>query len=177
MWLFICAIIIAGIACFAFIVKKASEASKEEEAKQIELRRQAEAEAKRKKNEILTDAELQDVANDKEQDADTCAFMFEKAVHGNVEAMTYMGYIYRLSIKNPQKSVYWFEKAAGLGSSDALYWLGSYYIDGYGVPMDRMKGVGYITDAARAGSQYAIDSLKKDFGLSVSEIRSMGIKA
>lgn len=100
---------------------------------------------------------------------------FDKAVNGDAEAMAFMGYTYRLDLKNPTKSAYWIEKAANAGYLDAKCWLGIYYMEGYGVLENRTKGTFMIMESAKKGNKLAIKCLIEDYNMSKQEMRSLGI--
>ena len=86
----------------------------------------------------------------------------------------FMAITYQAKIQNAQKSAYWMQKSSNAGNSDAMYWLGEFYVIGYGVQENRIKGVSMIMDAAKNGNKQAIQSLKEN-GMSVAEMRSIGI--
>lgn len=89
--------------------------------------------------------------------------------------MTFIGYTYRLQLKDSVKSAYWIQKAANAGNLDAKFWLGKYYMHGYGVKENRVKGTSIIIAAAQKGNKLAIESLAEDFHMSKEEMRSNGI--
>lgn len=74
----------------------------------------------------------------------------------------YLGRIYHHGIKNVpvnmNKAVFYYEQAAGLGSSEALYTLALLYDAGDKVPENRDKAKDYMTQAAQAmpEAQYAL---------------------
>ncbi len=93
---------------------------------------------------------------------------------GKADAMILLGITYQSVIKNPEKTAYWFQKASSTGSADGLYWYGECFASGYGVPMDKTKGMNMIFDAARKGSKEAVQSLL-DSGVTLAQMRSVGI--
>ena len=100
--------------------------------------------------------------------------MFDKATKGDTEAMVGMGLMYQVELKNGSKAFYWMQKASNLGNAEGTYWLGKFYINGYGVNEDRNEGVLKIIMAARNGHKAAIQDLK-EVGISVEKMRSCGI--
>ena len=99
---------------------------------------------------------------------------FNKAIKGDSDAMLFMAVTYQSKLQNSQKSSYWMQKSSNAGSSEAMYWLGEFYVSGYCVPENRIKGVSMIMDAAKKGNKHAIQSLNEN-GMSVAEMRSIGI--
>lgn len=175
MWFVIILIVVAVI---VVIAKKSADKAKAEqlERERIEKQKRAEAEAKAKKArfEIITDAEKQKLSAHGEDVLSATLNAFNKAVKGDADAMLLMAITYQAKIQNAQKSAYWMQKSSNAGSSEAMYWLGEFYVSGYGVSKNRIKGVSMIMDAAREGNKQAIQSLKEN-GMSVAEMRSIGI--
>ena len=62
--------------------------------------------------------------------------------------------------KDTQKSFYWYEKAAQLNSTSAIYHVGLYYYHGYGVQKDVDKGIKYIREAKDKGYKRAENFFK-----------------
>lgn len=89
--------------------------------------------------------------------------------------MTFIGYTYRLQLKDSVKSAYWIQKAANAGNLDAKFWLGKYYMHGYGVKENRVKGTSIIIAAAQKGNKLAIESHLEDFYMYKEEMRFNGI--
>lgn len=175
MWFVIILIVVAVI---IVIAKKSADKAKAEqlERERIEKQKKAEAEAKARKAkfEVITDAEKQKLSAHGEDILSTTLNAFNKAVKGDVDAMLLMAITYQAKIQNAQKSAYWMQKSSNAGSSEAMYWLGEFYVSGYGVPENRIKGVSMIMDAAKKGNKQAIQSLREN-GMSVAEMRSVGI--
>lgn len=152
------------------------KANKEKLAKEkIEREKQATAEAKIKKEnyEKITDEEKRQLSL-QEDSLSAVLNAFDKAVNGDTEAMVFMGVVYQSKLQNPQKSFYWIQKSANAGNSEGLYWLGEFYVSGYGVSKNRIKGVNMIMQAASKGNELAIQSLK-DNGMTDEQLRSCGI--
>lgn len=173
-------ILLAIIAIIVVIAKKSADKAKAEqlERERMEKQKKAEAEAKARKEkyEKITEAEKQQLLKIGGDELLTVTLTaFEKAVKGNAEEMTFLGSItYRFIIENPVKSAYWLQKAVNAGNLDAKFFLGEYYVNGYGVTENSTKGMGMIFDAARSGNKKAIESCI-DVGMSVAEMRSIGI--
>ncbi|QXO72612.1 tetratricopeptide repeat protein [Morganella morganii] len=73
-----------------------------------------------------------------------------------------IGLLYEEGIGFPQNSVfarYWFEKAAEQNNADALFYLGEFYMDGYGVAKDVKRGYQLYQKAAELGSSHAMNNL------------------
>lgn len=175
MWFVIILIVVAVI---VVIAKKSADKAKAEqlERERIEKQKKAETEAKARKAkfEVITNAEKQKLSTHGEDVLPTTLNAFNKAIKGDADAMLFMAITYQAKIQNAQKSAYWMQKSSNAGSSEAMYWLGEFYVSGYGVPENRVKGVSMIMDAARKGNKTAIQSLKEN-GMSVAEMRSVGI--
>lgn len=175
MWLIIILIFVAVI---VIIAKKSSDKAKVEqlEKERIEKQKKAEADAKARKAkfEVITDTEKQKLSACGEDILPTTLNAFDKAIKGDADAMLFMAITYQSKLQNSQKSAYWMQKSSNAGSSEAMYWLGEFYVSGYGVPENRMKGVSMIMDAAQKGNIHAIQSLKEN-GMSVDKMRSIGI--
>lgn len=175
MWFIIILIVVAVI---VVVAKKSSDKTKAEqlEREKIERQKKAEAEAKARKAkfEVITDTEKQKLSACGEDILPTTLNAFDKAIKGDSDAMLFMAITYQSKLQNPQKSFYWMQKSSNSGNSEAMYWLGEFYVSGYGVSENRVKGVAMIMDSARKGNKQAIQSLKEN-GMSVAEMRSCGI--
>lgn len=170
---FIIVIVIIGV--IVFFVKTQADKAKAERLERERVERQQKAatvaKAKKAKFEVITEAEKQKLASRGVLDVTLNAF--NKAVKGDAKSMLFMGITYQ-QIQVENKSFYWMEKSSNAGNSDALYWLGEFYVGGYGVQANRTKGVGMVILAAKKGNKLAIQSLKEN-GMSVEEMRSCGI--
>ncbi|MBE6648786.1 MAG: sel1 repeat family protein [Ruminococcaceae bacterium] len=168
-------IIILIVVVIVVKVKKTVDKAKNEQLdrERIEKKKKAQTEAKAR-FEVITDAEKQKLLACGEDVLSTTLNAFNKAIKGDADAMLFMAITYQAKIQNAKKSAYWMQKSSDAGSSDSKYWLGEFYVSGYGVPQDRVKGVSLIMDAAREGNKKAIQSLKEN-GMSVAEMRSVGI--
>lgn len=172
MWFVIILIIVAVI---VIIAKKSSDKAKAEQLEKERIKKQKKAEADAKaKFEVITDTEKQKLSAYGEDILPTTLNAFDKAINGDAEAMLFMAITYQSKLQNSQKSAYWMQKSSNAGSSEAMYWLGEFYVSGYGVSENRMKGVSMIMDAARKGNKLAIQSLKEN-GMSIDKMRSIGI--
>lgn len=171
-------IILVVIAVIVVIAKRSADKVKAEqlERARIEKQQKAEADAKamKAKFETITETEKQKLSTHGEEVLSTTLNAFNKAIEGDADAMLFMAIIYQSKIQSPQKSAYWMQKSSNAGSSEAMYWLGEFYVSGYGVPENRIKGVSMIMDAAQKGNKQAIQSLKEN-GMSAAEMRSVGI--
>lgn len=170
-------ILIVIVAIVVIAMKMADKAKAEQvEREKIEKQKKAEAEAndRKEKFEVITAAEKQKLSACGEDILATTLVAFDKAIKGNADAMLFMAITYQAKIQNAQKSAYWMQKASNSGNAEAMYWLGEFYVSGYGVPEDRYKGVSIIMDAAKEGNKTAIHALKED-GMSVADMRSIGI--
>lgn len=175
MWFVIILIVVAVI---VIIAKKSADKAKAEqlERERIEKQKRAEAEAKARKAkfEVITEGEKQKLSAHGEELLSTTINAFNKAIKGDSDAMLFMAITYQAKIQNASKSAYWMQKSSNAGNTDAMYWLGEFYVSGYGVQENRIKGVSMIMDAAKKGNKQAIQSLKEN-GMSVAEMRSVGI--
>lgn len=176
MWFIILLIIIIVV---AVIVKKYLNKVRQERLEQEKAERArksaAEAKAKKEKYEKITEFEKQQLSKLDDETLKTTLNAFNKAKNGDAKAMTFMGYTYRLQLKDSVKSAYWIQKAANAGNLDAKYWLGEYYLNGYGVDKNKIKGTSIVLDAAKKGNELAIESLIKEFNMSKEEMRDYGI--
>lgn len=176
MWFIILLVIIVVI---AVVVKKFSDKAKQERLEQEKMERQkrvaAEAKSQKHKYEKITEFEKEQLSKIGDETLNATLNAFNKAISGDATAMTFIGYTYRLQLKDSVKSAYWIQKAANAGNLDAKYWLGKYYMHGYGVTENRVKGTSIIIAAAQKGNKLAIESLAEDFHMSKEEMRSNGI--
>ena len=174
MWFIIILIIIVVIV----VAKKSADKAKAEqlERERIERQKKAEVEAKARKAkfEVITDAEKQKLSAYGENLLSNTLDAFNKAIKGDSAAMLFVAITYQSKLQNAQKSAYWMQKSSNAGNAEAMYWLGEFYVSGYGVQENRTKGVSMIMDAAQKGNKQAIQSLKEN-GMSVAEMRSVGI--
>lgn len=149
--------------------EKAETAAKKEET--------AKAKSRKEKYEKITEFEKQQLLKTKgEEDLSAVLYAFNKAIKGDAEAMALMGYTYNLTLKDPVKSAYWLEKASKAGDSEAMYHLGTYYMDGYGVTQNKVQGTSLILEAAKAGNDSAIECLIEKFNMSKNKMREYGIQ-
>lgn len=167
-------IIIVVVGVLYHMGQKQEEERKEAE-RQERIRKQKEFEAQQKaKYEVVTETEKQRwLANGGEELLNATLKMFEAAVKGQTSAMISFGIIFGPygTMENPSKSFYWINKACSKGDTEAMYWLALYYLNGFGVKQDKMKGSNLMCRCAAKGNQKALKSLKEDFGLSDSKIR------
>ena len=174
MWFVIILIIVAVI---IFMAKKYFDKAKAEQIKRekAEKKKKAETEAKARavKFEVITDYEKQKFAAKGNDILSTTLNVFNKAKTGDAGAMFILAVAYQ-GIEIPSKAFYWMQKASKKGNTDAMYWLGEFYVSGYGVSKDKMKGVHMIMNAATEGNKEAIKSLKEN-GMTVADMRSIGI--
>jgi len=165
-------LLIIAIIVFAIVKKKADD----RRAKEEQERRAAEARARIANLETLTENEKNAIAKQGKEVLDATLNALRKAKSGDVEAMTMMGYTYKLKLNNASKSFHWIEKASKAGGADATFWLGKYYLHGYGIKENRVTGTHYVLEAARKGSKDAINCLIEDYGMSKEEMRTNGIR-
>ena len=123
--------------------------------------------------EKITDAEKQKLANMGKLDVITTAY--NKAINGDSQAIMFMGTVYDMDLKIPQKAFYWMERATKKGNDEAEYFLGTYYADGYGVEKNRTKGISLIISSASKGNKDAIDCCMNKMEMSIEEMRNCGI--
>ena len=76
---------------------------------------------------------------------------------------------------NPKKSFYWMEKAANKNNAQARYFLGTYYIKGYGVAESKTKGISSILSSAERGNTDAINFCTNELKMSAEQMRECGI--
>lgn len=168
-------IVLIIIAVIIFFAKKQLDKANAEKLERERIERQqkavAEVKAKKAKFEVITEAEKQKLISRGVLNATINAFNL--AVKGDAEAMLFMGLTYQ-QIQVKSKSFYWMEKSSNAGNSDALYWLGEFYVSGYGVSENRTKGVSMVIKAATKGNKLAIQSLRNN-GMTIEEMRSCGI--
>ncbi|EJK70872.1 hypothetical protein THAOC_07735 [Thalassiosira oceanica] len=102
-------------------------------------------------------------ASKPKNDADTLAMVQARVEKKDPDAINYLGEMYfheKFGLqKDTQKAVALWEEAAELGSIRALFNLGGSYDGGYGVQLDKAKGVEFYTKGAMQGcvlSRYAL---------------------
>ena len=84
------------------------------------------------------------------------------AEHDNAFAQNLLGYGYmegKLGPKDLRLSIFWFERAAAAGFTEALGNLALMHEHGRGVPRDRTKAIGYYSQAAERGDPWAQSNL------------------
>lgn len=177
MWfivLFVIILIVVAVVAIKNFNDKENETEKKEKANTENAQKTpAATKARNETYEKITESEKQQLTKLGVLDATLNAY--NKAVKGEAQAMTFLGYTYKLHLKNPAKSAYWMQKAANAGDLDAKYWLGEYYMNGYGVTENRVKGTGMIIEVAKKGNKLAIESLLEEFHMPKAEMRSIGI--
>ena len=98
------------------------------------------------------------------KDIEKAIVLFTKAAEqNNLASMIRLADLYGKGNEtslNYEKSFYWYEKAAVLNSTSAIYHLGLYYYHGYGVPKDVDKGIKYIREAKDKGYKRAENFFK-----------------
>lgn len=169
MWFVI--LLIIAVVTFLVIKKKTDDRRADEERE----RKASEARARVANLEKFTDDERGILAKQGKETLDATINAFEMSKKGDIDAMTMMGYTYKLKLNNATKSFHWMQKAAKAGGPDAMFWLGKYYLHGYGVNENRVTGTHYVLEAAKKGSKDAINCLIEDYGMSKDEMRSNGI--
>lgn len=91
----------------------------------------------------------------------------EAAEDGNVTAMEELAMLYLNGDEDqeiepdPEKSVYWFQKAADAGDATAMYNLGLHYAKGHGVKRDFVQAAEWMQMAADAGDEDASELVEK----------------
>lgn len=68
---------------------------------------------------------------------------------------------WHLTVKDIDKALRWYERAANAGHSAAQYNLGLLYLKGEDVPWDGFKGMAWISKAANGGDAKAQALLKR----------------
>jgi len=85
------------------------------------------------------------------------------AEQGDVFAMERLGVIYYIGSAElraePELSFKWFLDAALGGMLGAMYYVGLYYMEGYGVEKDRTEGIKWLRLASSSGNEDAKDLL------------------
>jgi len=76
------------------------------------------------------------------------------AAAGSAAGAFYCGR-HALKAKNYEEALRFFHQAAEKDYSPGLLWLGLVHVRGYGIPLDKGKGIGYLKRAARAGNFFA----------------------
>ncbi len=105
---------------------------------------------------------MQDV-EDQQLAVDWATKSFEK---GNTGAMIFLGKVYSETKngikKDPEKVLYYFNKAASLGDVEAIFGLGLMYLDGDVLDMkDQNKGLEYLKLASQKGKSKAMVIMAK----------------
>ena len=100
---------------------------------------------------------------------------YRKAQDGDTEAMLFLGLVYNQDLDNAKKSFRWMKMSADRGNAEALYFLGTYYADGYGVEKDRAKGIHMILESASQGNPDAIDCCREKMEMTDAQMRECGI--
>lgn len=99
-------------------------------------------------------------------------YLFNAAEGGCPEAQGELGYLYHTKNfdlffyfkQDPDTSVYWHQKAAAQSYSPSQYWLGYYYMVGWGVKKDYSKARDYLTAAVESGKLSSVqynDAVKR----------------
>ncbi|MBO6186234.1 MAG: SEL1-like repeat protein [Chryseobacterium sp.] len=86
-------------------------------------------------------------------------YLFENAAkQGHADAQCFLGSEYlfgvgtsSVKVKDPQKAVFWYQKAVERNSLEAQYQLGVFYYNGKYVKKDKQKGYDLILKSAKAG--------------------------
>lgn len=89
------------------------------------------------------------------------------ALLDNPQAAYNLGYMHTIGLGVPidsKESIFWYERAASLGSQDAQINLGFIYILAQGVDKDMKKAASYIKQAKESGNEKAI-SIWEEFEL------------
>ncbi len=80
----------------------------------------------------------------------------DKAKKGDPDGQYYMGVSCEFGFGGNKldynNAAFWYERAAGQGSSQALYRLAYLYLYGHGVSINSSKGVRFLKDAASKGN-------------------------
>jgi TPR repeat protein len=87
----------------------------------------------------------------------------KSAEQDNLSAIIKLADIYgkgNIVTQDYTKSFYWYERAAKLDSTMAIYHVGLYYYHGYGVKQDEEKGISYIRQAKVLGYKRAENFFK-----------------
>lgn len=90
--------------------------------------------------------------------------LLELANKGDVEAQNTLGNVFKYGMgveQNLEYAVFWYEKAAALGSPGAMYNLGNMYLGALGVEKDVAKAVELYEQAALKDQQAALLMLAK----------------
>lgn len=90
--------------------------------------------------------------------------LLELANKGDVEAQNTLGNVFKYGMgveQNLEYAVFWYEKAAALGSPGAMYNLGNMYLGALGVEKDVAKAVELYEQAASKDQQAALLMLAK----------------
>ncbi len=168
-------LIVIGVCVFiAYKRKKDKDAEVAIEGKNVEEKKKTEEVNNRAKYEVLTDTEKKSLSAISEDLLKTTLNAFKLAQEGNDDAMLLIGLTYQSKLKNSQKAFYWVQKASNKGNAEGKYWLGEFYVSGYGVSQNKTQGMSLIMDAARKGNKRAFESLK-EVGMTASEMKACGI--
>lgn len=89
------------------------------------------------------------------KDKDQALAWFERAANlGSSEGAFYCGR-HAFGEGEYQEGLKWFNQASTRNYGPALLWLGLSHLRGYGVPVDRARGIAYLERAAETGNWYA----------------------
>jgi len=89
-------------------------------------------------------------------------WLHKAAEQGHAEAAFDLGGYYDDEMDNPVEAVKWFRAAAEQGHTDAAYILAGCLETGTGIPKDKKKAMEWYRRAAKKGSKWAQDRLKKE---------------
>ena len=94
---------------------------------------------------------------DDDSDDESLEKMIEKAENGNTSSMVDVAMYYLDECDEPdgEKAVYWFEKAANAGNSDAMFNTGLHYAKGFGVERNFEKSLYWMKKADENGDEDA----------------------
>ncbi len=116
------------------------------------------------------------------QDMNQAVFWYQQAIKlDNVQAMNYLGLIYRDGVngvtKNPLEAIRLFNLAALKHDAKGYFNLGYMYQNGIGIKVDYNTAIGYYTQAANLGDVYAMDNLgmiyNKGMGVSIDNQKAL----
>ena len=124
-------------------------------------------------NEAITESEKQQLSNLGKLDVATKAY--KDALSGNSKGMLFLALTYNRDLKNSKKSFYWMNKATQNKNIQAEYFLGTYYLQGYGISENRNKGISLILSSAEKGNKDAIHCCMNKLEMSVEQMRECGI--
>lgn len=123
--------------------------------------------------EIITDDEKRQLEELGKLDIMTKAY--NNSLKGDVKGMLFIAITYNRDLKNPKKSFYWMKKAADKRDDKAEYFLGTYYLDGYGVAENKNKGISLILNAAENGNKDAIHFCMNKLEMTAEQMRECDI--